>query len=74
MQPEATLLNILEETSPKTGEEFFRALVKNLSQSMDVAAAWVTEYTSDFSKLRTLSFWFDGEWIENIDGIVEGTP
>jgi PAS domain S-box-containing protein len=74
MRPEATLLNILEETSPKTGEEFFRALVKNLSQSMDVAAAWVTEYVSDFSLLRTLAFWFDSKWMESMDGIVKGTP
>ena len=56
MKPESTLIRIMEETSPKTGEDFFSALVKNLSQCMDVAAAWVTEYVSDFSKLRTLAF------------------
>jgi PAS domain S-box-containing protein len=74
MKPESTLIRILEETSPKTGEDFFAALVKNLSQCMDVAAAWVTEYVSDFSKLRTLAFWFDGRWMEGMDGVAKGTP
>jgi hypothetical protein len=41
MKPESTLIRIMEETSPRTGEDFFAALVKNLSQCMDVAAAWV---------------------------------
>ena len=68
------MIRIMEETSPKTGEDFFAALVKNLSQCMDVAAAWVTEYVSDFSKLRTLAFWFDGQWMEGMDGVVKGTP
>jgi PAS domain S-box-containing protein len=74
MLPEATLLSIFEETSPKTGEEFFAALVKNLALSMDVAAAWVTEYVSNFRVLRTLAFWFDGKWVDSMDGIVKGTP
>jgi PAS domain S-box-containing protein len=74
MNPETNLLNILAETSPKTGDAFFRALVKNLSQSMDVAAAWVTEYVSDFSLLRTLAFRLDGKWMDSMDGIVKGTP
>lgn len=74
MNPETTLLRMLEGTSPKTGEDFFAALVKNLCQSMNVAAAWVTEYVSDFSFLRTLAFRMDGKWMESLDGVVKGTP
>ena len=61
MKTENTLIRIMEGTSPKTGEDFFAALVKNLSLSMDMAAAWVTEYAQDFKKLRSLAFWFDGQ-------------
>jgi PAS domain S-box-containing protein len=74
MKSENTLIRILEGTSPETGEGFFAALVKNLSQSLDMAAAWVTEYAADFQNLRTLAFWIDGRWIEWMDGDVKGTP
>ena len=74
MKTENTLIRIMEGTSPETGENFFAALVKNLSQSLDMAAAWVTEYAADFQNLRSLAFWFDGRWIEGMDGIVKGTP
>jgi PAS domain S-box-containing protein len=74
MKTESPLIHILEGTSPETGEDFFAALVKSLSQSLDMAAAWVTEYAADFQNLRTLAFWFDGRWIEGMDGVVRGTP
>jgi len=76
MNPESTLLRIMEGTIHETGEDFFAALVKNLSQYMDVAAAWVTEYVLDFSQLRSLAFWLDGQWTDGIgiDGDVKGTP
>jgi PAS domain S-box-containing protein len=74
MKRDDTLIRILEGTSPETGEDFFTALVKNLSQSLDVAAAWVTEYAADFQNLQTLAFWFDGRWVEGMDGNVKGTP
>jgi PAS domain S-box-containing protein len=78
MESENTLLRMMEGTSPETGEDFFAALVKNLSQSLGVAAAWVTEYASDFQELKSLAFWMDGRWIENmdmdLDGPVKGTP
>ena len=74
VKTENTLIRIMEGTSPKTGEDFFAALVKNLSLSMDMAAAWVTEYAQDFKKLRSLAFWFDGRFIEGMDSLVKGTP
>ncbi len=74
MKKQDTLLRIMEGTSPATGEDFFAAPVKNLSQSMGVAAAWVTEYSPDFQKLQNLAFWLDGRRDENMDGPVKGTP
>jgi PAS domain S-box-containing protein len=74
MKMESTLIRMMEKTSPETGEGFFSALVLNLAQCMDVAAAWVTEYVSDFRRLRTLAFWFDGRWVEGMEGVAEGTP
>lgn len=75
MKPKDVLMRIMEGTSPTTGQDFFAALVKNLAQSVDAAAAWVTEYAADFRKFRTLAFWLDGRWVtESMDSIVEGTP
>ena len=74
METENNLIRILEGTASETGEDFFAALVKNLSQALDMAAAWVTEYAVDFRNFRSLAFWFDGRWIEGMDSIVKGTP
>jgi PAS domain S-box-containing protein len=68
------LKNIMEGTVGETGEDFFAALVKNLAQSMDVSAAWVTEYVAQYKRLKSLAFWFNGELVPEIDISVEGSP
>jgi PAS domain S-box-containing protein len=71
---EELLRKILEGTSAETGAEFFNALVKNLAQTMNVAAAWVTEYVFEYRRLQTLSFWIDGAFLEEATYSIQGTP
>ena len=71
---DSILKNIVEGTSGETGEEFFAALVKNLAQAMDVSAAWVTRYVSEYRRMKTLAFWLDGELLPEMDTPVKGTP
>ena len=68
------LKNIMEGTVGETGEDFFAALVKNLAQSMDVSAAWVTEYVAEYRHLKSLAFWLNGELVPEMDISVEGSP
>ena len=55
------LRSLSDGTSSETGSDFFRALVKNLSQALGTYGAWVTEYLPDVKRLRALAFWLGGE-------------
>jgi len=41
---DAALRTILEGTATETGEQFFKALVKNLATALNTHGAWVTEF------------------------------
>jgi hypothetical protein len=68
------LRSISDGTSSETGSDFFRALVKNLSQALRTYGAWVTEYLPDVKRLRALAFWLGGEYIEHYEYDIQGTP
>ena len=57
---DAALRTILEGTATETGERFFAALVKNLSDALNTHGAWVTEYIEEYRRLRALAFWMGG--------------
>jgi formate hydrogenlyase transcriptional activator len=69
-----TLRSIVEGTAQASGEEFFRALVSNLSLATGVASAFVAEFAESKSKVRTKAFWMRGEFIENQEWELAGTP
>jgi PAS domain S-box-containing protein len=71
---DAALRMILEGTARETGEEFFRALVENLARALGTAAAWVTEFIPEHQRLRAIAFWLDGEWIDEYEYRITGTP
>ncbi len=71
---DAALRNILEGTATETGERFFAALVENLAKSLNTRGAWVTEYLEEYRKLRSIAFWFGGEWISDYEYDISGTP
>ena len=68
------LRTILEGTANETGERFFAALVENLAKALRTHGAWVTEYIQERRRLRALAFWMDGQWIQNYEVDIAGTP
>jgi PAS domain S-box-containing protein len=68
------LRSILEGTAKETGERFFAALVENLAKALKTHGAWVTEYIQECRRLRALAFWMDGQWIQNYEVDIAGTP
>jgi PAS domain S-box-containing protein len=68
------LRSILEGTAKETGERFFAALVENLAKALNTHGAWVTQYLPESRRLRALAFWMDGQWIQNYDVDIAGTP
>jgi PAS domain S-box-containing protein len=73
-RPEALIRHLLEGTSSQTGQEFFRALVHSVALAMDVAGVWVTEYLPERKVLRSLAFWMNGQYINDYEYSIEGTP
>jgi PAS domain S-box-containing protein len=71
---EALIRYLLEGTSSQTGQEFLRALVRSAALAMDVAGVWVTEYVPERKVLRSLAFWMNGQYIEDYEYNIEGTP
>jgi PAS domain S-box-containing protein len=73
-RPEALIRYLLEGTSSETGQEFLQALVRSAALAMDVAGVWVTEYLPAKKVLRSLAFWMNGDFIQNYEYKIEGTP
>jgi PAS domain S-box-containing protein len=65
---------ILEGTVSEIGTDFFRALVRNLSQALQTFGAWVTEYLPEERRLKSLAFWLDGDFVESYEYGIEGSP
>ena len=74
LDEEAALRTLLEGTAAETGTRFFSALVENLAKALSTHGAWVTEYFPQSRRLRALAFWMDGEWIQNYEIDITGTP
>jgi len=73
-RPEALMRYLLEGTSSQTGQEFFRALVRSAALAMDVAGVWITEYLRERKVLRSLAFWMNGQYIQDYEYSIAGTP
>src|SRR5690606_11193740 len=65
---------LFEETSDYTGKEFFRHLVKNIAQMLQVHGVWVTEYKPREHKLNALAFWLNDKFVEHYEYDVKDTP
>jgi PAS domain S-box-containing protein len=70
----AALRAIVEGTATHTGDRFFRALVESLARVLGTHGAWITEYLPEARRLRALAFWLGGEWIEDFEHAIDGTP
>jgi transcriptional regulator with GAF, ATPase, and Fis domain len=63
-----------EEISLLTGEEFFRELVKGISNALHVDAVWVAEYHREQNSMTTMAFLFAGNFVSNFTYLIDGTP
>ncbi|MHC1766473.1 MAG: sigma-54 interaction domain-containing protein [Verrucomicrobiia bacterium] len=71
---QSVLRLIVEGTVAETGKGFFRALVRNLACALGTSGAWVTEYFPKERRLRALAMWLNGEFIEDYEYCIDGTP
>jgi PAS domain S-box-containing protein len=70
-----TLLEtILAGTAAETGEKFFAALVRSLTDALKVDGAWVTEYLQGPKRLRALSFWLRDHYVEHFEYDIRDSP
>ncbi len=69
---EAALRLVVVGTAAETGNEFFRAPVRNLTGALGTAGAWVTEYLLERQRLRALAMWLKGGFIENYEYPIAG--
>jgi len=74
LDEDAALRAIVEGTATETGERFFAALVENLAKAMNTHGALVTEYIQESRRLRALAFWLGGEFIDDYEYDIAGTP
>jgi PAS domain S-box-containing protein len=74
LDEDAALRSILEGTATETGESFFTALVQNLSRALNTHGAWVTEYIETSQRLKAIAFWLDGQWVDDYEYKITGTP
>ncbi len=65
---------IVEGTATATGTEFFYALVRELARALNVDNAFVCELLECQTRVRPLAFWSDGQFIENTEFDLDGTP
>jgi PAS domain S-box-containing protein len=70
----AALRAIVEGTARHTGDEFFRSLVRNLSAATGVPSAFVAEFAGSNTRVRSIAYWTDGAFIENVEWDLRGTP
>ncbi len=68
------LRTIVEGTATATGTEFFYALVRELALALNVRHAFVCELLGSRTRVRPLAFWFNGQFIDNTEFDLDGTP
>ncbi len=54
-------------TAATTGDQFFRALVRNLATALQVRCAFVAEFAAVETRVRTLAFWNDADFLDNFE-------
>jgi formate hydrogenlyase transcriptional activator len=71
---DAALREIAEGIKSETGERFFPSLVRNLALVLNCQYAFVSELSKDRLRFRTRAVWGRGQFLENFDFPIAGTP
>jgi len=72
--PDRLIRFIVEHTHTKFGREYFRVLVRHLSEALEVKGAWVTELLAKEQRLRSYAFWVDGKYVDHYEYDIVNTP
>ena len=72
---ETILGEVAEGTTGVYGDAFFRKLVYHFARALQVSCAFITE-CADYptSRLRTLAFWSEGQYVDDFEYDLPGTP
>lgn len=75
-QQNRILQQIVQGTSVSSGEEYFRDLVRNLAQTLDVEYAFVSEIVDPerISRVRAFAVWGGGRFLDPVEYDLAGTP
>lgn len=65
---------IVEHTHTQFGKDYFRVLVKHLSEALEVRGAWVTELLTKEQRLRSFAFWLNGKYVDHYEYDLQNTP
>ncbi|MCQ8104436.1 sigma 54-interacting transcriptional regulator [Methylomonas sp. SURF-2] len=65
---------VVEGTVLATGDDFLRSLVRNLCLATGVANGFIAEFTEAKTRVRSLAFWADGEFLPQQEWELSGTP
>ncbi len=68
------LRKLFEATASSTGEEFFRSFVRHLAVALEVRFTFVSEEVEPAVTARTLAFWGDDRFLDNMEYELPGTP
>jgi PAS domain S-box-containing protein len=72
---ERLLESVIEATSASVSTDFFRHLVKSLAESNSVTTAYLSlADTAGDDTMRTVAFWHDGRFLDDLEYRIEGTP
>jgi formate hydrogenlyase transcriptional activator len=71
---DAALREIAEGIKSETGERFFSSLVRHLALVLNCQYAFVSELSKDRLRVRTRAVWGRGQFLENFDFRLAGTP
>lgn len=72
---EQLLTSVSEATSSTIGNDYFKSLVKNITQALDVTMCFVTlRESADDRYLKTLAYFKNGEFKEDVTYEMDGTP
>jgi PAS domain S-box-containing protein len=71
---DAALRAIVEGVEAETGERFFASLVRHLALALSCQYAFVSELSQDRLSFRTRAVWGRGQFLENFEIPVAGTP
>jgi formate hydrogenlyase transcriptional activator len=74
LSDDAALREIVEGVESETGDRFFYSLVKHLASALSCEYAFVSELSEDRSRFRTCAVWGRGNFLENFETPLAGTP